>query len=121
MPINTSRSRPSINTPTTGGPNQALIDAWRSKHDHTPAAPATAPAAQQNTEDTMPDGHATVEDLLRQQLERRGEGQAAHEAQADSLAVALGAAIGGPLALNNDLALGRIAGGARTIVNGERL
>lgn len=77
-----------------------------------------------------------IEDAIRKALEARGilpppeapheatqGAQAAQEAPQASVSVesALSQAIGGPLALNNDVALGRIAGGARTIVNGKRL
>lgn len=77
-----------------------------------------------------------IEDAIRKALEARGilplpeapqdaaqAPQAAQEAPQAPVSVesALSQAIGGPLALNNDLALGRIAGGARAIVNGKRL
>ena len=66
-----------------------------------------------------------VENMIRAELERMGvktddEEQETHPQYVPVEAV-LSNAIGGPVALNNDTALGRIAGGARATVNGKPL
>ena len=73
-----------------------------------------------------------IENMIRHELERMGvktdeddeqqETQPQQEAPPRvSVEAVLGNAIGGPVALNNDTALGRIAGGARATVNGKPL
>ena len=73
--------------------------------------------------------NSSIENMIRAELERMGvktdeddEQQGTPEQpQYVPVEAVLGNAIGGPVALNNDTALGRIAGGARATVNGKPL
>ena len=75
--------------------------------------------------------NTNIENVIRAELERMGIQQDDDEQQETqpqqeapprvSVEAVLSNAIGGPLALNADQALGRIAGGARATVNGKPL
>ena len=70
-----------------------------------------------------------IENMVRRELERMGvktddeqrEQDTPEQPQHVPVEAVLSNAIGGPVALNNDTALGRIAGGARATVNGKPL
>ena len=70
-----------------------------------------------------------IENMVRRELERMGvktddeqrEQDTPEQPQHVPVEAVLSNAIGGPIALNNDTALGRIAGGARATVNGKPL
>lgn len=73
--------------------------------------------------------NSNIENMIRAELERMGvraddEQQETRQQKAPPrvpVEAVLSNAIGGPVALNNDAALGRIAGGARATVNGKPL
>lgn len=71
----------------------------------------------------------SIENMIRAELERMGikaddeqqEQETPAQPQYVPVEAVLSATIGGPLALNADQALGRIAGGANATVNGRPL
>ena len=69
----------------------------------------------------------SIENMIRAELERMGvknddeQQDTPEQPQYVPVEAVLSNAIGGPVALNNDTALGRIAGGARATVNGKPL
>ena len=71
----------------------------------------------------------SIENMIRRELELMGvraddeqrEQDTPEQPQYVPVEAVLSNAIGGPVALNNDTALGRIAGGARATVNGKPL
>ena len=75
--------------------------------------------------------NSSIENMVRAELERMGvktdeddeqrEQETPEQPQYVPVEAVLSNAIGGPVALNNDAALGRIAGGARATVNGKPL
>ena len=75
--------------------------------------------------------NSSIENMIRAELERMGVKTDEDEQQREQdtpeppqyvpVETVLSNAIGGPIALNNDTALGRIAGGARATVNGKPL
>ena len=75
--------------------------------------------------------NSNIENMIRAELERMGvktdeddeqrEQETPEQPQYVPVEAVLSNAIGGPVALNNDTALGRIAGGARATVNGKPL
>ena len=75
--------------------------------------------------------NSNIENMIRAELERMGvktdedeqqrEQDTPEQPQYVPVEAVLSNAIGGPIALNNDAALGRIAGGARATVNGKPL
>lgn len=75
--------------------------------------------------------NSNIENMIRAELERMGvktdedeqqrEQDTPEQPQYVPVEAVLSNAIGGPVALNNDAALGRIAGGARATVNGKPL
>ena len=75
--------------------------------------------------------NSNIENMIRAELERMGvktdedeqqrEQDTPEQPQHVPVEAVLSNAIGGPVALNNDTALGRIAGGARATVNGKPL
>lgn len=73
--------------------------------------------------------NTNIENMVRAELERMGIKTDEDDEQQDTpeqpqyvpVEAVLSNAIGGPIALNNDTALGRIAGGARATVNGKPL
>lgn len=73
--------------------------------------------------------NSSIENMIRAELERMGIKTDEDDEQQDTpeqpqyvpVEAVLSNAIGGPVALNNDTALGRIAGGARASVNGKPL
>ena len=75
--------------------------------------------------------NSNIENMIRAELERMGvktdedeqqrEQDTPEQPQYVPAEAVLSNAIGGPVALNNDTALGRIAGGARATVNGKPL
>lgn len=73
---------------------------------------------------------SNIENVIRAELERMGiqptddeqrERETPEQPQYVPVEAVLSNAIGGPVALNNDAALGRIAGGAGATVNGKPL
>lgn len=75
--------------------------------------------------------NSSIENMVRAELERMGvktdeddeqrQQDTPEQPQYVPVEAVLSNAIGGPIALNNDAALGRIAGGARASVNGKPL